>query len=51
MLDSKIKVINIGIDSFADDMRKQGADVVNVDWRPPPVLDKKTIDLLDKLGV
>lgn len=30
-----LQVINIGLDSFADDLRAQGVAVVALDWRPP----------------
>ncbi len=31
----KPQVINIGLESFADDLRAQGVTVVHLDWRPP----------------
>jgi hypothetical protein len=34
-LDSKLKVINVGLESFASDLERLGLDVVHVDWRPP----------------
>ena len=36
ILTEKLKVVNIGISTFADDLRSQGVDVVHVDWKPPP---------------
>jgi FdrA protein len=30
-----LQVINIGLESFADDLRSQGVAVVQLDWRPP----------------
>ncbi len=30
-----LKAINIGLESFAESLRDQGADVIHVDWRPP----------------
>ena len=30
-----LQVINIGLESFADDLRAQGVTVVQLDWRPP----------------
>jgi hypothetical protein len=32
---SSIKPINLGLSTFADSMRAQGVDVIDVDWRPP----------------
>jgi hypothetical protein len=30
-----LKVVNIGLEDFATDLRDAGVDVVHVDWRPP----------------
>jgi FdrA protein len=30
-----LQVINIGLESFAEDLRSQGVAVVQLDWRPP----------------
>ena len=30
-----LQVINIGLESFAQDLRAQGVTVVHLDWRPP----------------
>ena len=46
----KIVVINIGLELFADTLKDQDVDVINVDWRPPAVGDKKMAELLNKLG-
>lgn len=49
LLNKKLKVINIGIKTFADDLEKQGVEVVSVDWRPPAGGDVEILKLLDKL--
>jgi|TARA_B110000014_G_C20110938_1_gene585204 FdrA protein len=46
----KIVVINIGLELFADTLKDQDIDVINVDWRPPAGGDKKMAELLNKLG-
>ena len=46
----KIVVINIGLELFADTLKDQDVDVINVDWRPPAGGDKKMAELLNKLG-
>lgn len=38
-------VINIGVEQFYHDLKKQGAKVVHVDWRPSALKS----DLLSKL--
>jgi hypothetical protein len=30
-----LQVINIGLESFAEDLRAQGIAVIQLDWRPP----------------
>lgn len=31
----ELQVVNIGLESFAQDLRAQGLQVVHLDWRPP----------------
>jgi hypothetical protein len=31
----EVKVINVGIPSFAEDLSRQGVSNVHVDWQPP----------------
>lgn len=42
-------VINVGLESFRDALALQGADVVQVDWRPPADGDRRLIEILEKL--
>jgi hypothetical protein len=51
ILTEKIKVINIGITTFADDLRSQNVEVVHVDWKPPAGGDIEMLKLLEKLGL
>ena len=30
-----LRVINVGIEAFATDLRAAGVEVVHLDWRPP----------------
>ena len=50
ILKQKMKVINLGIEIFADDLKRQGVEVVSVDWQPPAGGDEELLRLLDKLG-
>ena len=50
VLKQKLKVINLGIEIFADDLRRQGVEVVSVDWQPPAGGDEELLRLLEKLG-
>lgn len=46
----KLKVINLGIPSFADDLKKQGVEAIHVDWQPAAGGNKKILALLDKVA-
>lgn len=50
LLQAEIRVINIGLREFADDLRSRQVPVVHVDWSPPAVTDPRIADLLAKLG-
>jgi FdrA protein len=49
LLPDSLRVINIGLESFADDLRAEGVPVVQVDWRPPAGGDARLAALLDAL--
>lgn len=51
ILTEKLKVVNIGILTFADDLRSQNVDVVQVNWKPPAGGDVEMLKLLEKLGL
>lgn len=45
----KLRVVNIGLQSFADAISMQSAKVTQLDWRPPVEQSKEVEDLLDLL--
>ena len=49
LLSKALKVINIGIKTFAEDLENQGVEVVHVEWQPPAGGDLEILDMLDKL--
>lgn len=49
LLDSELNVLNIGLEIFQNALKLQNIKVVDVNWNPPPKLDKETQDLLDKI--
>ena len=49
LLSHDLKVVNIGISTFADDLRSQGVKVVRVEWRPPAGGDEEMLNLLERL--
>jgi FdrA protein len=51
ILKEKLKVVNIGIKTFADDLRSQNVEVVHVEWNPPAGGDIEMLKLLAKLGL
>lgn len=44
-----MKVVNVGLGSFKDDLDKQGADAAQVNWTPPREYSQEVIDALNKL--
>ena len=51
ILTQKLKVVNIGISNFAENLHSQDVEVVHVDWKPPAGGDIEMLKLLEKLGV
>lgn len=49
LFDQPLQVINVGIPSFADDLKKQGVPAIHVDWRPPAGGNQKVQKLLDRI--
>jgi FdrA protein len=46
---SSVAAINIGLETFYDSLSEQGAEVVQVDWRPPAGGDERLMDILSKM--
>ena len=49
MIPDQLRVINIGLEVFAENLRADGIDVVHVDWRPPTGGDSKLAAILSAL--
>ncbi len=47
---TELKIINIGVEMFADDLKKQNIQVVHVNWKPPAEGDLDILKILEKLG-
>ncbi len=47
---SELKVINVGLQHFADTLRDQGVRVEQVEWQPPGEEDQELNNLLDAMG-
>jgi len=50
LLDGPVKVINIGLKGFAQDLETQDVEVTHVDWSPPAGGDPHFAKLLSKLS-
>ncbi len=49
IFEDELQVINIGLEGFAETLRSQGVEVVQVDWRPPTGGDSHLAALLADL--
>lgn len=45
----QLKVINMGLDSFSEDLKSQQVETIQMDWRPPAGGNQKLAALLEKL--
>ncbi len=50
VLRAPLAAINVGLTSFAESLQAQGADVIQVDWRPPAGGDERLMAILQRLG-
>ena len=49
LLEGPPRVINIGLSSFADDLKRQDIEMVNLNWSPPARGNVELANLLAKL--
>ncbi|MEA4963701.1 hypothetical protein SDC9_195989 [bioreactor metagenome] len=45
----ELKVLNIGLEQFCEDLKDQNVTAVQMDWRPPAGGDSEAADLLAAL--
>ena len=50
LLDQPLRVINVGLERFAEDLAAHGTTVQQVHWVPPAGGDARLADLLSKVG-
>jgi len=50
LLSQPLQIVNIGLESFAQELRGQNISVTQVNWSPPAGGDPKLAELLSKLG-
>ena len=51
LLTNPIRVINVGLEGFAVELKAQGVPVTHLQWQPPAGGDEKLAALLAKLGM
>jgi hypothetical protein len=49
LFQEELVVISMGLDVFADTLRKENVKVLQMNWKPPAGGDKTLISLLDRL--
>ncbi len=50
LFNATLRVINIGLEEFAEDLAAVGVPVVHLDWRPPAGGDPRLTALLANLA-
>lgn len=50
LLQQPIKIINLGLEGFAEELTGKNVPVVHIQWTPPAGGNPKLADLLSKLG-
>ena len=50
LFNEDLVVINMGLESFAENLKDQGVKVLQMNWKPPAGGNKKIASLLAKLG-
>ncbi|UCF10129.1 MAG: DUF1116 domain-containing protein, partial [Candidatus Bipolaricaulota bacterium] len=49
LFDESLRIVNLGLASFAETLRTQGVHVVHLDWSPPAGGDPEMLEILDGL--
>lgn len=49
-MDQDLKVINFGLSSFADNLKNDGVQTVNMDWKPSQFSNTEMQDLLHRFN-
>ena len=51
LLTREVRVLNVGLESFVEELRACDIEVIHLDWVPPASGDPRLAALLAKLGV
>jgi hypothetical protein len=49
LFNDELVVINMGLDAFGDNLKKEQVKVLSMNWKPPAGGNQKLISLLKKL--
>jgi len=49
LFEKELKVINMGLEGFAETLKERETPVMHVRWQPPAMGDADLLSLLDKL--
>ena len=49
LIEGPLRVVNLGLELFAEELRAEGVEVIHVDWRPPAGGDPRLAGLLERL--
>ena len=49
LLNSDVRVVNVGLEMFAKSLADQSVEVSHVNWKPPAELDPELEQILDDL--
>jgi FdrA protein len=49
VLHQPLQAINVGLESFAESLQAQDAEVIQVDWRPPAGGNEKLMAILERM--
>ena len=49
LIEGPLRVVNVGLELFAKELRAEGVEVVHVDWRPPAGGNPRLAGLLERL--
>ena len=49
MLQQPMAAVNVGLESFAESLVAQGAEAIQVDWRPPAGGNERLMAILERM--
>ena len=49
LFQKELQIVNIGLESFAENLQEEGVEVIQLDWEPPAGGDEELASILDSL--